>query len=141
MNLVVLSGNLTADPEIRHTTSGTSVCEFTIAHNKRWRTESGEQKEKVSFIGCVIWGKRGERFAEYHRKGSKALVRGELTQESWEDKKTAERKSRTRVNVEEWEFCEGKRDAAPRPQPAPSRVAPDTTGTDAQEDGEGSVPF
>lgn len=118
MNTVILSGNLTADPELRRTNGGTAVCEFTIAHNKRWKTDAGEQKEKVSFIGCVIWGRRAEVFAEHHKKGSKALVRGELTQESWDDKTTGKKQSKTKVNVEEFEFVGGRSEQAAAPRPA-----------------------
>jgi len=132
VNVVILHGNLTADPEVRYTPKGQAVCNFTLAINKRWRTEFGEEKEKVSFIGCYIWGKRGEAFAQYHKKGGKALVRGELAQESWDDKETGKKQSKTRVEVTDWEFAGGKREegptAAPRPaiQQAPKRAEPAT---------------
>lgn len=139
MNTVILSGNLTADPEIRYTKSGTAVCQFTIAHNKRWKTEAGEQKEKVSFIGCVIWGRRAEVFAEHHRKGSKVLVRGELTQESWDDKETGKKQSKTKVNVEEFEFIGGR----PEGQPAPKAQKAQAPAAQEQpaDDREEIVPF
>lgn len=104
MNIVILSGNLTRDPEVRYTPKGQSVVEFSIAVTKRWTTEGGEQKERTSFIGCLIWGKRGEAFAKYHRKGAKALIRGEMVQESWEDK-DGKKQSKTRVEVTDWEFA------------------------------------
>jgi len=64
VNVVILHGNLTADPEVRYTPKGQAVCNFTLAINKRWKTESGEEKEKVVFPNCYIWGKRGEAFAQ-----------------------------------------------------------------------------
>lgn len=140
MNTVILSGNLTADPEIRYTKSGTAVCQFTIAHNKRWKTEAGEQKEKVSFIGCVIWGRRAEVFAEHHRKGSKALVRGELTQESWDDKETGKKQSKTKVNVEEFEFIGGRAEQTAAPKPA-TQEAPKQAAWEREDDANSDVPF
>lgn len=104
MNHIVLMGNLTDAPEVKHTNSGTAICSFTLAHNKRWKTEAGEQKEKVSFIKCVMFGQRAESFAKYHRKGSKALVEGEITQETWEDKETKKKRERTLIQVHNWEF-------------------------------------
>jgi len=114
MNIVILSGNLTRDPEMRYTPSGQAVCEATVAVSKRWLTESGEEKERVAFPGLVIWGKRGEAFAKHHRKGSKVLIRGELVQETWEDKETGKKREKTRVQVEDWEF------AGPKPADGPS---------------------
>ena len=141
MNHVILLGNLTSDPEIRYTPKGLAVADFTIAHNKRWTDEGGAQKEKVSFIGCVMFGKRAEAFAQYHKKGSKALVEGELAQESWEDKKTGEKRSKTKVHVNSWEFVGGKPEGQPqrreRPKATPAASAP----APADDDGEEAVPF
>ena len=114
MNIVILSGNLVRDPELRFTPKGQSVTEFSIACTKRWVTESGEQKERTGFFGCQIWGKRGEAFAKHHRRGSKALVRGELIQDTWEDKETGKRQSKTRVEVTDWEFVSQREDDANR---------------------------
>ena len=90
------------------------MTEFSIACTKRWVTESGEQKERTGFFGCQIWGKRGEAFAKHHRRGSKALVRGELIQDTWEDKDTGKRQSKTRVEVTDWEFVSQREDDANR---------------------------
>ena len=141
MNHVILLGNLTADPEIRHTPKGLAVADFTIAHNKRWTDDSGEQKEKVSFIGCVMFGKRAEAFAQYHKKGSKALVEGELAQESWEDKKTGEKRSKTKVHVNSWEFVGGKPEGQPQRQERPkATAAPKAAPADGAPE-EDEVPF
>ena len=145
MNVLVLHGNLASDPELRFTPKGSAICSFTIAVSERWTTESGEQKERVGFFGCVVWGKKGEVFSQYHRKGGKALIRGKLIQESWEDKQTGKKQSKTKVQVEEWEFAGGKREDSgqgappvprpPRPQPvaqpeAPAGEAPPTDDDD-----------
>lgn len=136
MNHVVLMGNLTADPEVRFTPKGQAVCEFSIAHNKQWKTEAGEERERVSFISCLIWGKRGEAFAKYHRKGFKALVQGELTQESWEDKATGKKQSKTRVQVDSWEFVGARQEQAAHvpAAPKPAQPQPSLPGGEPEED-------
>lgn len=142
VNQVNLAGNLTRDPELRYTPQGKSVCEASIAINKRWTTESGEQKESTVFVSLVIWGKRGEAFAKYLKKGQPVYVSGELSQESWDDKKTGEKKSKTRVTVNDWQFCGGKLEGAtPRPTaaPAPQPTAPAPAGEQPPE--EDFVPF
>lgn len=140
MNVVILHGNLTADPEIRYTPKGQAVCNFTLAINKRWKTESGEEKEKVGFFGCYIWGKRGEAFAQYHKKGGKALVRGELAQESWEDKETGKKQSKTRVEVTDWEFAGAKREEG-QPQRQERPKATPTQASEPAGEAEDECPF
>jgi len=136
-------GNLTADPELRFTPRGQAVCTFTIAHNKRWTTEAGEEREKVSFIGCVMFGKRAEAFVKHHRKASKALVEGELSQETWDDKETGKKREKTNVLVKSWEFVNGRQEAtdtrAPTPRPRPAAAQP--TQPELPADADDDVPF
>lgn len=140
INHVILMGNLTSDTELRYTPKGQPVCTFTIAHNKRWTTDAGEEREKVSFIGCVMFGKRAEAFAKHHRKGSKALVQGELTQDTWDDKETGKKREKTKVQVNSWEFVGGRAEATDRPAPAP-RPATASTPAPAAEPEEDDCPF
>ncbi len=108
MNLVILKGNLTRDPEVKYLPSGSSVTEFGIAVNEKWKDrDTGEMREEVYFAECVMWGARGEAFGKFHRKGSAALVRGKLKNDSWDDKATGKKMSKTRIQVEEFEFIGG----------------------------------
>lgn len=145
MNVVMLSGNLTRDPEMRYTPKGQPVCEATVAVSKRWLTESGEEKERVAYPGLVIWGKRGEAFAKHHRKGSRVLIRGELIQDQWHDKETGKTQTKTRVQVEEWHFAGPKPTHAPEtPRPAPKShpsLPLDQQAAPADAEGEDDVPF
>jgi single-strand DNA-binding protein len=147
MNVVILSGNLTKDPELKFTPKGHAVCEFTIANNKKWKTELGEQKERVAFISCVMWGNRGEAFAKYHKKGAKAMVRGELVQESWDDKETGKKQTKTRVQAEEWEFVGGRESDAPQSQASapkasqPAQQTPKPAAWESGDDSNSDAPF
>lgn len=100
----IVAGNVTRDPELRSTASGTQVCSFSIAVNRSYKDGSGNQQEQVSFIECVAWGRSGEIISQYVRKGSGILVSGRLEQRSWEDKNTGQRRSRTEIVVEDFSF-------------------------------------
>ena len=99
----IIAGNLTRDPELRSTGSGTSVCSFSVAVNRVYRSADGENKEDVSFIDCSAWGKLGEMIAQYAKKGSGVLVSGRLNQRSWEDKNGGKRSS-VEIVVEDFNF-------------------------------------
>ncbi len=99
----IITGNLTRDPELRTTPSGSSVCSFSVAVNRTYRDTNGEQKEDVSFIDCSAWGKLGEMISQYAKKGSGVLVSGRLSQRSFEGKDGLKR-SRTEIVVEDFNF-------------------------------------
>lgn len=103
---VIIVGNITRDPELRSTPSGTQVCSFSVAVNRNYRDSSGEQKENVSFFDCSAWGKSGELIAQYAKKGSGILVSGRLDQRSWEDKE-GQKRSRVEIVVEDFNFIGG----------------------------------
>lgn len=106
----IIAGNLTRDPELRTTPSGSSVCSFSVAVNRVYRDASGEQKEDVSFLDCSAWGKLGEMINQYAKKGTGVLVSGRLDQRSWEDKNTGQKRSRVEIIVEDFNFAGNSRD-------------------------------
>lgn len=99
----IITGNLTRDPELRTTTSGNNVCSFSVAVNRTYKGADGENKEDVSYIDCVAWGKLGEVISNYAKKGSSVLVSGRLSQRSFEGKDGVKR-SRTEVVAEDFNF-------------------------------------
>ena len=64
MNTVIISGNITADPEMRYLASGTAVVNFNVAVNRKWKDGSGELKEEVSFLGVTTFGKQAETITQ-----------------------------------------------------------------------------
>ncbi len=82
-NRVILAGNLVRDPETRFLPSGVAVTSFSIAVNRRYKSNN-EVKEEVSFFDISVFGKTGENCAEYLSKGRPVLVEGRLRQRSWE---------------------------------------------------------
>ncbi len=83
LNRVQLIGNLTRDPELRYTPSGTAVCSFSIATNRNWTTDTGEKKEEVEFHRIVAWNKLAELCSQFLTKGRKVYVEGRLTTRQW----------------------------------------------------------
>ena len=96
INRVMLAGNLTRDPEMRFTPSGTAVSNLGLAVNREYTTKEGERKKEVSFIRIVVWGKQAQSCQEYLKKGSAILVEGRLQSRSWE---TTEKEKRSTLEV------------------------------------------
>ncbi len=78
LNRVQLIGNLTRDPELRYTPTGTAVCTFGIATNRSWTTDTGEKKEDAEFHKIVAWNKLGELCSQLLSKGRKVFVEGRI---------------------------------------------------------------
>ena len=96
-NKVILMGNLTRDPELRSTSSGTSVCEFGLAVNRKYKDE-----ETVMFIDITAWGKQAEIISEHFSKGKQILLDGRLELDQWE--KDGQKRSKHKVTLESFSF-------------------------------------
>ncbi len=83
INNVLLAGNLTNDPTFRKTSNGTSVINFHVASNRRYRDNSGIWRENVCYVGVVAWHKLAEACSEVLHKGSSVLIEGELQSRTW----------------------------------------------------------
>jgi single-strand DNA-binding protein len=105
MNIVIIKGNLTRDPEMRYTPKGTAIASFGIAVNEVWKNEAGEKMEKVHFFDIDCWGRMAENVAQYFYKGKPILVTGKLQLNSWDDKETGQKKSKVKIVMERFDFC------------------------------------
>lgn len=96
MNVVVISGNLTRDPEIKSTTGGASVLNFSVAVNdRRKNNQTGEWENVPNYIDCVMFGQRADSLGKILTKGMKVTVNGKLSYSSWE--RDGQRRSRIEV--------------------------------------------
>ena len=84
MNKVCLVGRLTKDPELRNTTTGRAVCQFSIAVNRTFTSQNGQRE--ADFINCVTWDKQAENLAKYMHKGSLISVDGRIQTRNYDDK-------------------------------------------------------
>jgi single-strand DNA-binding protein len=87
LNRVVITGNLTRDPELRTTPNGTSVCGLRVACNTRRKDQStGEWTDKPNYFDVTVWGMQGENCAQYLQKGRPVGVDGRLEWREWQDR-------------------------------------------------------
>lgn len=121
LNKVFLIGNLTRDPELRVTPKGTSICAFSLAINRKFRDESGADRDEVTYVDVEAWGKGGETIAKYVTKGRPLFVEGRLRLDQWEDKTTKEKRSRMKVVCDNFQFLGA-------PPSAGGALAPDDAG-------------
>lgn len=105
MNKVVLMGRLTKEPELRYTPNNVAVCQFTVAVDRRFKTDGQNQAD---FIPVVAWRQTAEFVSKYFTKGSRIAVVGSIQTRSWDDN-DGKRHYVTEVIADEVEFCESKR--------------------------------
>lgn len=105
-NRVILVGNLTRDPELRHTPSNTPVTELGLAVNDRRKTANGEWVEETTFVDVTLWGRTAEVASEYLTKGAPILIEGRLKLDTWE--KDGKKASKLRVVGERMQMLGGR---------------------------------
>jgi single-strand DNA-binding protein len=103
INRVILTGNLSRDPEVKRTQSGMAVMSFGLAVNDRRKNpQSGEWEDYVNWVDCTMFGTRAESVSNYISKGSKVGIEGKLRYSSWE--KDGQKRSKLEVIVDEIEL-------------------------------------
>ncbi len=137
VNKVLLIGNLGRDAEVRYTTGGTAVANFTMATTDRWNdAATGEKKERTEWHRIVVWGKQAEIAGEYLRKGRQVYVEGSLQTREWTDR-DGNKKYTTEIRAQRFQML-GRRDD--RPASSERQEAPAVTEPDAGYN-EDDIPF
>ena len=134
-NQVILMGNLTRDPELRATSSGTSVCRFGLALNREYISQTDNQRvEETTFVDITVWGKQAESVQQYCRKGKQVLVSGRLSSSTWEQ----DGQKRTKIEVVALSviFTQGSGGGGPPagPNPASDTSVPASEAADSADD-------
>lgn len=124
LNRVQLIGNMTRDPELRYTPSGTAVCSFSIATNRNWTTDQGEKKEEAEFHRIVAWNKLAELCSQFLVKGRKVYVEGRLQTRNWTAQDGTQRNS-TEVVIDEMILLDSKRPTEDAPVPVNKQTEPE----------------
>jgi single-strand DNA-binding protein len=93
INRVIVTGNLTRDPELRNLPSGTAVCKLRIAVNSRRKDQSGEWVDKPNYFDVTVWGAQGENCATYLSKGRPVAIDGRLEWREWETQEGGKRQA------------------------------------------------
>jgi single-strand DNA-binding protein len=149
LNKITLIGNLGSDPEVRATTGGNRVANFSLATSRQWKNAAGEKQEKTEWHRCVVWNGKNSTLADiveaYLKKGDKCYIEGALEYRQWVDKDNVTRYS-TEINVREVIMLgspNAGKQVPPKPTAAPSTVAgaefEDFPG--ALEDDDDDLPF
>ncbi len=103
MNHVFLMGNLTRDPEVRQTPSGTAVSDLGLAVDDSYRNKDGEQVERTCYADIVVWGRQAETCAQYLKKGAPVMVEGCLQLDQWKNEQ-GENRSKLRIRARRVQF-------------------------------------
>jgi single-strand DNA-binding protein len=112
INVAVITGNLTRDPELRHTGGGTAVCELRVAVNSsRKNGQTGEWEDKANYFDVVVWGAQGENCANYLSKGRPVAVEGRLDWSEWEAKDGSGKRQKVQIVAKSVQFL-GSRDGS-----------------------------
>ena len=122
INRVVLVGNLTRDPELRHTPSGTAVCKLRLAVNTRQKDASGNWGDKPNYFDVTVWGNQGESCAQYLSKGRPVGVDGRLDWREWEAQDGTKRQA-VEIIADSVQFLGGRGEGGGEPQYVPAAAA------------------
>jgi single-strand DNA-binding protein len=110
INVVVITGNLTQDPELRHLGSGTAVCELRVAVNSRRKDgATGEWVDKPNYFNVTVWGAQGENCANYLAKGRPVAIEGRLDWREWDAKDGSGKRQAVQIIANSVQFL-GSRD-------------------------------
>jgi single-strand DNA-binding protein len=136
VNKVILIGNLGRDPEVRYTTGGTPVANFSMATTERWSDQaSGERKERTEWHKVVVWGKQAEIAGEYLHKGKQVYVEGSLQTREWTDRDGNKRYT-TEVRAQRFQML-GQPGERKQTRDEPSHAVAETEGGFSDDD----IPF
>lgn len=99
LNMVVVAGRLTRDPELKYTGGGRAYCRVSIANSRRYKTKEGEQREETVFLEGTLWDKFAEYVGDKFRKGRPVLIEGRLRQSEWEDRESGQKRTRIELAI------------------------------------------
>jgi single-strand DNA-binding protein len=143
INRVVLVGNLTKDPELRHTPSGTAVCSLRLAVNTRRKdAATGEWTEKPNYFDITVWGNQGESCAQYLAKGRPVAVDGRLEWREW-DAQDGTKRQAVEIIADSVQFLgsRGDGEGGGQPQFVPAGAAAQTENADFAAGADDDIPF
>jgi single-strand DNA-binding protein len=112
INRVILTGNLTRDPELRSLPSGTSVCSLRVAVNTRRKDQSGEWVDKPNYFSVTVWGAQGDNCARYLSKGRPVAIDGRLEWREWEAKDGSGKRESIEIVADSVQFLGGREEGA-----------------------------
>ena len=142
-NKAILIGRLGRDPEVRYTTSGTAVADFSIATNEVWTDQSGERQERTEWHRIVVWSRLAEICEKYLRKGSLVMIEGRIQTREWDDR-DGNRRRTTEIRAFGMKMLDSRSErmgAGPTPDRTPSRTPTPSQPSQEVEITDDDIPF
>jgi single-strand DNA-binding protein len=136
LNKVIIMGNLTRDPEIKHTPKGTAVAELSVAVNRKVPDGNDGWKNEPIFIDVTAWGSTAENAHKYLTKGRGVFIEGRLQLQTWDDKTTGQKRSKLKVICEALQFLPDAKSTTDR-----SQTTTPSNASNASDDEEDDIPF
>ena len=141
INRVLVTGNLTKDPELRSTPSGTSICKLRLAVNTRRKDSSGQWVDKPNYFDITVWGNQGESCAQYLSKGRPVAVDGRLEWREW-DAQDGTKRQAVEIVADSVQFLGGRGDTeGGQNQFVPAGAAAQTENADFAAGADDDIPF
>ena len=140
LNRVFLIGRLTKDPEVRQTSNGTPVTNFTIAINRKYKSTSGELKEDTTYVGVVAWQKLAELCKQFLAKGRAVLVEGKMQNRSWETE-DGQKRSTLEIRADRIEFLDREPRSDSPGSSAEATESPSVSNEPVSEKSDDDLPF
>jgi single-strand DNA-binding protein len=139
LNKVMLMGNLTKDPEMRHTPKGLAVTDLAMAVNRTWKDEQGQKQEEVTFLDVTFYGRTAELAQQYLTKGRPVYIEARLRLDTWDDKDTGKKRSKLKLIGENMQFLNSNTGGGGAPQ-GNSRPAQQSQQRSAPPQGASAAP-
>ncbi|MDE1866454.1 MAG: single-stranded DNA-binding protein [Thaumarchaeota archaeon] len=140
LNRVQLIGNLTRDPELRYTPTGTAVVSFSVATNRSWTKDSGEKKEETEFHKIVAWNKLAELCSQLLQKGRKVYVEGRLSYRKYTNKDNVE-VTATEIVIDDMLILDSKKETGETTKEQPIRPTESQDSSPESQDVADDIPF
>ena len=137
-NRVLLMGNLTKDPELRYTPSGTAVANLRLAVNSTYKDQQGNRKEETCFVTVVVWSKQAENCNQYLKKGRPVFVEGRLIYRSWEQE--GKTRSTLEVRADRVQFLGSRPEGGAGSSSSGADMSDEIPAAEEQPVGQASVP-
>jgi single-strand DNA-binding protein len=139
VNRVMIIGRLTRNPEVTYTPKGTPVTSLGLAVNRSYKADDGTRQEETTFVEVQLWARTAEVAAQYLTKGAEVYIEGRLAQESWTDKQSGQKRSKTKDGAESMQMLSGRHENAPS---GPARPAgPNQRRAEAPMESETEIPY
>jgi single-strand DNA-binding protein len=130
VNVAVISGNLTRDPELRHTGGGTAVCDLRVAVNSRRKDPNGDWVDKPNYFDVTVWGAHGETCAQYLAKGRPVAIEGRLDWSEWEAKDGSGNRQAVRIIASTIQFGQKPQGSGTSPSASSETTADNSAQTE-----------